>query len=314
VIEAAPSWQGARGNVGEVTIELEASPAVAAERWRSGKYDVLDDVLARRAVVDDETVLQRSPGMTTWYLGFNARRAPMDNARVRRALAHAVDRHGPAEALGGTATATGGLLPPTMPAHSHRVAPKFDPDRARALLNAAGFADGRAPGEIELVCLDLWEDAASNVAAQLAAVGVRVRLLPVTSDPDGETAIEEGAHAYIWAWIADYPDPGGGFLNGILRAYPWLYRDEELEQLLARAASLRDQDERLRAYREFERIWIGEKAAVVPLAYDHRKLWRRPWVTGMWANAVAMSTCADAVVSRSGPASEAAAIEQKESV
>ncbi len=87
------------------------------------------------------------------------------------------------------------------------------------------------------------------------------------------------------------------FLDPILRGFP-LYRDEKLEELLARAAALRDQDERLRAYREFERIWIGEQAAVVPLVYWDRLLWRRPWVTGMWANAIAQSMFADAVVKR----------------
>jgi ABC-type transport system substrate-binding protein/class 3 adenylate cyclase len=296
VLEAAPSWHGARGNIGEVTIELEALPAVAADRWRSGEYDVLDDVIARRAVADEETVVERSPGMMTWYLGFNARRAPLDDARVRRALAHAVDRNPPAESLRAAAADTGGLLPPTMPGHSHRVAPRFDPDRARPLLSEAGYADGRALGEIVLVCLDLWEDAASDVAAQLAAVGVRVRLLSTASDPEGLAAIEERAHAYVWGWGADNPDPGGGVLEPILGSLRWLYRDEQLEQLLARAASLRNQDERLRRYREFERIWIGEQAAVVPLAYADRVLWRRPWVTGMWANAVAMSTFAEAVV------------------
>ncbi len=46
----------------------------------------------------------------------------------------------------------------------------------------------------------LWEDAASDVAAQLEAVGVRVRLLAATSDPDLDAAIDEKrAHAYIWA-------------------------------------------------------------------------------------------------------------------
>jgi ABC-type transport system substrate-binding protein len=146
------------------------------------------------------------------------------------------------------------------------------------------------------VCLDLWEDAASHIAAQLAAIGVRVRLRPVGSDPEGTIAINQGAHAYLWAWIADHPDPGGGFLEPLLRHSPLVYRDGQLEQLLARAAALHDQDERLRTYREFERIWIGEQAAVVPLAYSDRLLWRRPWLTGMWANAIAMSTFAEAVV------------------
>ena len=296
VLEAAPSWHGERGNVAEVTIELVASTTVAADRWRTGEYDVLDDVIARSTVADDKTVVERSPGMTTWYVGFNARRAPLDDPRVRRALAHAINRNRPAELLGGIAAETGGMLPPTMPGHSHRVAPRFGPDRARALLSEAGHADGRALGEIVVVCLDLWEDAASDVAAQLGAIGVRARLLPAASDPEGAAAIAQGAHAYLWAWGADHPDPGGGVLEPLLRHHRLVYRDAQLEQLLARAATLHDQDERLRTYREFERIWIGEQAAVVPLAYNDRLLWRRPWLTGMWANAIAMSTFAEAVL------------------
>ena len=122
----------------------------------------------------------------------------------------------------------------------------------------------------------------------------------MASVPDGLAAIRQrAAHAWLWAWGADLPDPGGGSLEPILRSEPWLYRDERLEQLLARAARLRDQDERLRIYREFERSWIGEYAAVVPLAYGDSYFWRRPWVTGMWVNAITRrSTFADAVVSR----------------
>jgi ABC-type transport system substrate-binding protein len=299
VLQAAPTWHGARGNVGELTIQLKASPAVAADRWRRGEYDVLGDFLTSHAVADDETVVQRSPAMATWYLGFNATRAPFDDTRVRRALAHAINRNSPAQLLGAVAAETGGLLPPTMPGHSHRVAPRFDPDRARVLLSAAGYADARALGEFVLVCLDLWKDAASDVTAQLARIGVRVRLHSAASDPEGIAAIVQGAaDAWLWGWAADYADPGGGFLDPYVRSHP-VYGDEELEQLLTRAGSLRDQDERLRTYREFERIWIGEHAAVVPLAYGERQLWRRPWVTGMWVNALARSTFAETVV-RSG--------------
>jgi ABC-type transport system substrate-binding protein len=298
VMTASADWRGARGNVGQVTVETEASPEVAADQWRHGAYDVLDDALALRAADDGRSVVQRSPGMSTWYLGFHAGRAPFNDPRMRRALAHAVDRQGLSGLLRGTPTAKGGLVPPAMPGHSARVAPAFDPDRARILLSEAGYADQRDLGEMVLACLGLWEDAGSQVAAQLAAVGARTRLLPVASDPDLEAAIEERAHAYIWAWIADFPDPGLGFLNTVLLAHPWLYRDEALEEKLKQAASLRDQNERLRIYRDFERIWIGEQAAVVPLAYGESSLWRRPWVTGMWANALARSTFAHAVVSR----------------
>jgi ABC-type transport system substrate-binding protein/class 3 adenylate cyclase len=299
VIAASSTWHGDRGNVGVVTIEIEASPAAAAERWRRGDHDVLHDVLTFHAVADNQTEVQRSPGGWTWYVGFHAGRAPFDDARVRRALAHAIDRQRPAELMRASAAPTGGLVPPTVPGHSHRAAPAFDPDRARSLLHEAGYDDGRALGEIELACLDLWEEAASDVAVSLAEIGVRVHLLVLGSDPELDAAIEERAHAFLWVWGEEYPgDAGRGFLEMILRAMPVLYRDEELEGLLRRAHTLSDRDERLRAYREFERIWIGERAAVVPIAYGDALLWRRPWVMGMWVNAAEISTFAHAVVRR----------------
>jgi ABC-type transport system substrate-binding protein/class 3 adenylate cyclase len=301
VLTAAPSWHGARANVGEVTLELEASSAVAADRWRRGDYDVIHNVLTFRAVADDQTVVLRAPGTWTWYLGFNARRAPLDDARVRLALAHAADREEPAQTLGATATAAGGLIPPTLPGHSHRVAPAFDQERARALLAEAGHAGGEGLNEIVLACLELWEEATADVAAQLGRIGVRVRVLPLASDPELEAAIQEGVDAWLWAWGGEYPDTGRRFLVG-LGEYPSLYRDEQLEQLLALEASTRDEEERLRACRDFERIWIGEQAALVPLAYGDTSLWLRPWVTGMWVNSSEISTFAHAVVRRPDPA------------
>src|SRR5205085_207574 len=85
-IESAPAWYGARGNVGEVTIELEPSPSASGERWREGEYDLIYEVTAALAGIaaDELTVVQRAPGGVTVYLGFDASRAPLDDARVRR--------------------------------------------------------------------------------------------------------------------------------------------------------------------------------------------------------------------------------------
>jgi ABC-type oligopeptide transport system substrate-binding subunit len=64
LIVSARTWYGARGNVGEVTIE-RASPEEAGDRWRSGEYDLIYEGLAplAGAVATDETVVvQRGPG------------------------------------------------------------------------------------------------------------------------------------------------------------------------------------------------------------------------------------------------------------
>jgi ABC-type transport system substrate-binding protein len=207
--------------------------------------------------------------------------------------------------MGGAPALTGGLLPPAMPAHSARVAAPFDPQRARALLAEARSPDRRGPDEIVLAHYGIWDQAGSEIAANLAEVGFRVRRAPAYSSDDLAAAARGSAHAYIWSWDYDVPDPGRGFLEPLLGWATWLYRDEQLDRLLARAASLREPDARLAAYREFERIWVGEQAAVVPLVYNDHILWRRPWVTRMWMNAIARSTFADAVVLARGRRAEA---------
>jgi ABC-type oligopeptide transport system substrate-binding subunit len=122
--------------------------------------------------------------------------------------------------------------------------------------------------------------------------------MPIDSVKELNATINERAHMYLWAWTYAIADPAGGFLGPLLRAIPFLYHDAELDGLLASALAARNQAERLRKCREFERIWIGKQAAVVPLTYTDRQLWRRPWIAGMSANTIAPSTFAEAVVIR----------------
>jgi peptide/nickel transport system substrate-binding protein len=300
---SSPTWAGARGNVAEVEIELESSLAVAAARWMRGDFDVLDSVMAKRAAADDRTVLERSPGTWTWYLALNAHRPPFDDRRVRLAVAHAVNRTDPALAIPAAPAPTGGLIPPSVQGHSPRVAPPFDPARARVLLREAGLTDPLSIGEVVLASLELWEDTTAMVASSLREIGISVRVLALAGDPDLAEAVSGGvAHAFVWAFGGSFPDAGRSILEPILVEFPSLYRDEELESLLHRAVALRDHDERLRHYREYEQRWIGEQAALVPLGYGDTALWLRPWVTGMWAAGSETSTFADAVVKRSNRA------------
>jgi ABC-type transport system substrate-binding protein/class 3 adenylate cyclase len=299
VYTANPAWQGGRGNVREIDVEFYDTANVKAA-WSVHRYDALP---LSEAPEGEESFVD-APGLSTAYLGFRSDRSPLDDPRVRRALAHAVDRRATKfPGFHGVSAGAGGLIPPTMPGHSHRVAPVWDSEAARALLAEAGYPGGHGFPELAIGQLRGWIPA-EEIADQLVEVGIRVRVLEAALHEFLEF-IERECDAYVWAWSADVPDPAG-MIAPFLATMPSIYQDDRVHRLLARGESLRDQDERLATFREAERLWIGEQAAIVPLQYFHRISLVRPWIQGFWQNALVTSGYADVVVRpelRSGPRS-----------
>ena len=113
-------------------------------------------------------------------LAMNNKQAPFDNATVREAVSHAIDRQAIIDgAMFGYGTPIGTHFAPHNPDYVDLTAQSaFDPEKAKALLAEAGFADGfettlflpppsyaRRGGEI--------------IAAQLAAVGIKAQITNV---------------------------------------------------------------------------------------------------------------------------------------
>jgi ABC-type transport system substrate-binding protein len=194
---------------------------------------------------------------------------------VRRAITHAIDRG----ALPGVdhAAGRGGAIPPVMPGHSDNATLGHNPDMARALLSEAGFPGGEGLPEI-VVAVTPWAPVEA-LGRDLAAVGINARFEVM----EKRLGVRPHEHAWYSGWHADYPDPDGFYLGFLELDLP-LYRDDETNSILARARASRDRDERLRLYREFERIWIGERAALVPLSYARQLTLRRPHVQDLRLN------------------------------
>lgn len=300
VLTSNPHWPLRRGNVSQLTIEEGLEPEVF-EQWRAGHFEVFySGGRSRRVLRDDrETIILPIPLPVTQYIAF-ASHPPFDDERIRKALAHALDRD-LLVARTEQQPAFGGFLPPAMPGHSHDLAPKHDFALARNLLSEAGYPDGRGLPELRLVHADYGFGDAYNrdVGAlwemQWRELGVRLRQVWV---PASELVSSSREHLsfWDWGWGSDYPDPHGMLANFV--EFQPIGPDDERARLISRARSLRSRDERLQLYRDADRLLVAERTWVVPTTYQQSFLLHRPWVHGLWASPIAISTLDEVIVRR----------------
>jgi peptide/nickel transport system substrate-binding protein len=204
---------------------------------------------------------------------------PFDERAVRLAVAHAIDRERLVGEVPGAAAPAWGPLPPNSWAATAGAWPSYAPDRARALLDGAGWratAGGERQRQGRPLAISLVTNpdagrqrAAEAVARDLRAVGFRVE---VVLRPWDELAREELAGGRFQALLGGYWTP---------RRDPDLLRDlwstegaanlagwhqPRADELLAQGAASDDPATRLEAYRAFQALWAAELPSV-PLYY-----------------------------------------------
>ncbi|MFW5947306.1 MAG: ABC transporter substrate-binding protein [Gemmatimonadota bacterium] len=189
------------------------------------------------------------------FIVWNARRPPLDDARVRRALALSIDRE---EILQGLRRGLGELaVGPVSPFHwawaDHLAPLPFEPDSARTLLDAAGIRDTDEDGVRELPSGDPFvveiklpagsdynRDMAEAIRADLETVGVRATTRPTEATTLFADILspERRFDAALLGWEADVRlDLRDLFHSGALDGeYQFAsYTNPEVDSLLDRA-------------------------------------------------------------------------------
>ncbi len=255
-----------------VVIKVVKDEAVYRTQLAKGDIDIFEsvgpDAVERLAAVKGVQVLEQ-PTPLVIALVPNNQRAPLDDVRVRRAIAHAVDPAAIARSLvGGHASLIHGVLPPGVPGNDPTIPlVAHDPVRARALLAEAGVAAGRTLGLSYVQSSAASDAVALAIQSQLADVGLTVRLDVLAPSAMGK--VRQGDFDLtISSWYADFPDPwpimkfaynSANIGDGLNLAR---YGNPAVDALLNRAEMTMDQTERLRLYGEAQRLIVADQPMV----------------------------------------------------
>jgi oligopeptide transport system substrate-binding protein len=240
-------------------------------------------------VRDTPHLVRRDPYLGTYFYRFNTRRAPLNDARIRRALALAVDREAIATkvARGGQRPASA-LTPPGTAGYTATAGIPSDLAAARRLLADAGFPGGQGLPAIELLYNSSENHRAIAEALQemwRRDLGVEIRLtnqeLKVV-----HAARRAGDFQILRSdWVGDYLDPAT-FLD-IFRSDSgnnytgWSH--PEYDAALFAAARTVDPAARFALFQRAEALLL-EAAPIIPLYHYTHVFFLRPSVRGWHPN------------------------------
>jgi len=268
------------------------------QRYRAGELDFTQSVPNSqydwiRANLGDE--LHVTPYLSTYLFVLDLSEPPFDDARVRQALAMAVDRQTLVEkVLGGGQQGAWGLVPPGVDNYTPAEYDWKDwPQEqrlaeARRLYREAGYsADNPLEARILYNTSDNHRKIAVAVQEMIrSALGADITVVNQEFKVMLETRKEPSRWEILrYGWTGDYNDPYT-FLE-IFRSdspqNPAYYANPEFDRLLGEASAEVDLERRARLLQDAERLLINDYPSIFAYFYVARHL-VKPWVRGYRAN------------------------------
>jgi peptide/nickel transport system substrate-binding protein len=199
----------------------EASTRVAA--LKAGEVHIIDQVathLVPALAVDPNVLVKTCNGTRAHWLEMNVTRPPFDDVRVRQAMNYAVDVDLIIEqVLGGLAVPVPGALMPTNYFADPTLEPYgYDPEKAVALLEEAGWVDTDEDGLLDkddeafAFVIDAatgTKEQAEAIAGQLREVGLDASVRVWDYGVLKPLLLEGERSAYIGSWGNASHDPVG---------------------------------------------------------------------------------------------------------
>jgi len=249
--------------------------------FRTGQLHITKETPMERIKYYQENkpeLIHLNPFLGTYYYELNTTRPPLDDVRVRRALALALDRETIVKYVckAGEPVAYS-LTPPDTDGYTARAKIPYDPEQARKLLADAGFPNGEGFPKLEIlynthkghmriaeVIQQIWKE---NLNIEVGLVNM-----------EWKTYLnEKKSHQYDIArasWIGDYTDPStflelfitGGGNNDSAWSNP------QYDDLIQKASIEMDREKRHELFQQAEQILMDEAPLIPIYTYRNKSL------------------------------------------
>ncbi|MET3292524.1 UNVERIFIED_CONTAM: peptide/nickel transport system substrate-binding protein [Brevibacillus sp. OAP136] len=277
-VEKNPTyWNKDYPKLNQVIFRMIPDKSSLVTALQAGEIDLFEgySVQEMGAVeADSEFQLVSKPPNNAEFIGFNTKKKPFNDPRVRIALNYAVNKKQLKETFYATRDDIHPAinpLPRGMLGYNEDIQDyDYDPQKAKALLREAGYPNGI---EQELVFytipIGLAEDQGVKIAeviqAEFAKIGVKVKI----ETPELATYladIEAGKpDMFVMTWGGDNGDPDNFLYTVFTMSDSFMfYNNPEYKQLLQKAREATVREKRIELYKQAQVI-LKKDAPIIPL-------------------------------------------------
>ena len=293
-----PHYWGVKPKLKAIIFRVANDGAAALTQYMNGEVDTTDVQPAQASRVAGDNHLKqdlvRTPALTVFWLTFRITQAPLNNVKVRQALAAAIDRDAYiAKVFQGQGLPAETLIPKGMRGYAPDLAStqKFDVVQSHAILAASGVTASQLSGVKFSYdqSSDFSKATATFVRDQLKTnLGVDVALEPLDRDTYF-SRLDSGDFqvAGPLGWTADYPDPSdwfGLFQTSNSRNFSF-YQNKQYDSFVRVAGSDLQPDRRDQEYKQAQKM-LGTDVPVVFLAQPVGWNLVKPYVSGLTTTSV----------------------------
>jgi len=260
-------WNPEEQHADEIFYRITTGPETAGN-WNAVRAGDLDaswslngSILPRAMKASNLTVLNGGRGQLHWSLNFNQTYKPLDDARVRRAFAHAINREAIRKIVTrGMAKAADQSFPPESPWHCKGVGyPEYNPEKAKALLKEYGKP--LPPLDIWALNIPSFKKVVVMIQDMMKKVGVTVNVKTGGRGPTGVIGKIIKGETPMWMnpmGSRIHPTVYRMDLHSQHKGNNWRVKNAKLDAAIEKVRAARSRDEVMAAHCNFQKVQTEE--------------------------------------------------------